>query len=277
MKYIFLLFVSGILFSACNMNRKNDANISEVSPAVTETFEQAALDELEDDYAEFYEKNFKNFSVEGIKIFQPTSYNESDYTKELFYIMDTITGLFKMENGYSLRKCVIEKVNLYENECYGGTMIEPTLNTNDLCLYLFRGLNKYSRNAVIDTVSSGFSLLPGQGQEFTFENIDYKLKAEGKFSKELKAGEYPWDYITEYKLYLTQGDKKQCITEMRKFKDTKLEIVFIGDLDRDGRPDFIISAPDWYEDYRILLFLSDYAGDDELVKLVSIMIDSFAC
>lgn len=272
-----LPFIICMLVVSCNTRQNTEQSTITVP---TDTLMQVTTDggEYDEEYAAFYEKYFSNFSYDGIKMFQEMGYNDSEYTRELFHIMDTIVGLFKTGDKYSLKTCWIEKVNAYENECTGATEIEPTLNTKEKPLFLFRGLKHYNQNTVIDTIPAGLRIWTGQKKDFVFNDIPYQLRAEGTVLNKVNENtEMYYENIKDYKLYLTCGDKTQCIVEMKKFADTMTELCWIGDLDGDGKSDFIVSSPDWYEDYRVLLFLSSYAEGDELVKLVSITVDSFAC
>lgn len=276
-KYVFYILICSFLLIACNTGQKKEADNT---PLVSDTIVQVTPDngESDEEYAAFYEKYFNNFSYDSIKVFQNMAYNDTEYSRELFHIMDTIVGLFKTGNDYSLKKCRIEKVNVFENPCGGYDLIEPTLNTKENPLFLFRGLKHYNRNAVIDTIPAGLKIWTGQQKDFVFNHVSYQLRAEGiVLHKGNEGTEMYYEDIKDYKLYLKSGNKTQCIVEMKKFNDTMTELLWVGDLDGDGKPDFIISSPDWYEDYRILLLLSSYAEGDNLLKLVSITVDSFAC
>jgi hypothetical protein len=152
------------------------------------------------------------------------------------------------------------------------------LDTGENPLFLFRGLEHYNASTVIDTIPANLKIWTGQEKDFTFNNASYQLRAEGiVLEKGNEDTEMYYENIKNYKLYLTCGDKTQCIVEMEKFDGTMTELQWIGDLDGDGKPDFIVSSPEWYESYRILLLLSSYAGADDLVKLVSVTVDSFDC
>lgn len=274
-KYLFSLLIIFPFFQSCNTKQnKNEQNMhTDTLVFVSDKVYGENTDNQ--DY-----QHYDNFSHKDIKIFEPMPYNESNYTKQMFHIMDTILGLFKDDMGYKLSECRIEKVNVFENECYGGIMIEPTLNRRDNCLYLFRGLNSYKTESVLDTIPANLKIWVGESKEFIFNNLKYELKANGNIVKNSgndKSIEDYWEDIQNYRLYLTCGNVSQCIVEMKKFNDTMTEIKWIGDLDGDKKPDFIISSPDWYEDYCVLLFLSSFAEENMLVKLVSVIADSFAC
>lgn len=53
--------------------------------------------------------------------------------------------------------------------------------------------------------------------------------------------------------------KRIILYQQADYVDTITEIEFIGDLDGDNQPDFIISSPSFYEESRYIIFLSrDY-------------------
>lgn len=279
-KYILPILICCGIYVSCNTKQSYNTNDDSNTLMTLDTALQVMTDnrKYDEEYAIFYEKYFNNFSYDGIKIFQDMGYNDSEDSRKWFHIMDTIVGLFKIDNNYILKKCWIEKVNVYENECTGNNQIEPTLNTKENCIYLFRGLKHYNKNTVIDTIQANLKIWVGKKKNFIFNDVTYELRAEGKvLDKGNENSDMYYENIEDYKLYLTCDKKTQCIVEMKKFSDTMTELSWIGDLDGDGKPDFIISSPDWYEDYRILLLLSSYAEGDDLVKLVSITVDSFAC
>ena len=260
-KFYLSILIAYFTISCTNTgNRTADANITDSIPAV----DNSGLGEDDEDYSEWYKTYLNNYSYEGIKAFEPMAYNESDYSKQLFNIMDTIVGLFKDSDRYYMKKCWIVKTNVYEGKCGDNPVIEPTLNTNEKCLFLFRGLKQYAISYSIDTISIGqkLKLSANDIKDFTFNNVSYRLRAE---------------VTKDYKLYLESDGKSQCLVDIRKHSNTTTEICFIGDLDIDGKPDFIIKSTDSKGNYRLLLFLSLRTEGDDFVKLVSVLADTFAC
>ena len=279
MKQKLVLAFIVISLVSCN-NKQSKENIGSTDTintlldTLTTTENGSALDsiaeiELDDTYTQ-------NFSYKGINIFEPREYEVSDFSKHILHTMEPLIGLFHTGNKYELRTCKIVKNNIFENECTGSAMMEPTLNVKGNCLFLFKGLETYNKQ-VLDTVPGNIKVWLNQPKNFKFKNIEYTLRSEGKLISKSGSGKNYFENISNYKLYLTQGNKSQCILEMRYFADTMTEIIFVGDLDGDNKPDFIISSPDHYEATRILLYLSSYAQGDNLVKLVSITFDSLAC
>lgn len=69
---------------------------------------------------------------------------------------------------------------------------------------------------------------------------------------------------------------KNCLQE-DAFNDTFVELLFVGDIDRDGKLDFIFGANKNYEEERVILFLSSKAENGNLVKKVSEIAIQFDC
>lgn len=265
-----------ILITSCNP-KQNDTVISETintdSILVDNTIESSIDNNDEFDDLDYY----ANFSYKGIQIFEDRPYGEDDYTKKLLHIMDTIVGLFSVDNRYILKQCRIVKVNTYEQDC-GYTVIEPTLETKDTCFYLIRGLKGFNKNDVnIVHHLQNINLWANTSHNFKYSGVNYLLKSEGEVLSSQGEGNDKWEDTANYKLYLISGEKSQCLLKMKSFQDRITELRLVGDLDGDNKPDFIIYSPQGYEDNRLLLFLSSFADKDELVKLVSITFDSFAC
>lgn len=72
-------------------------------------------------------------------------------------------------------------------------------------------------------------------------------------------------------VYLTnkKAGCKQLLRTVTRFEDTTVKILWVGDLDCDGSPDFIVDTSDKYEYLGAELFLSSAAEEGELVHLVA--------
>ncbi|MNT99017.1 hypothetical protein D3C72_2417490 [compost metagenome] len=51
-----------------------------------------------------------------------------------------------------------------------------------------------------------------------------------------------------------------------QFNDTFIKTLFVGDIDRDGKLDFIISKPTNYEENSIMLILSSQIKENNIQK-----------
>jgi len=105
-----------------------------------------------------------------------------------------------------------------------------------------------------------------------YKNEAYTLTAEGEIkSTETRSddsGESEvWHNVENYKLYLkTANTEEQLIIAENNFNDTFVVLIFAGDIDRDGKLDFIFEANRDYEETRMLLFLSSDAGEHKTIR-----------
>lgn len=275
-KWLLIPFV--LFFISCNNKQaqKTEAQITDSIATVDSLELLEKPSELEFEEIVLDEAYLENFSYKGIQLFEPRPYEENDFSKDLFNIMEPLIGVFKNGKKYEIKSCKVAKTNLFESDCDGTIMIEPTLNVKGNCLYLIKGVDFKTKN-VVDTVPAGVKVWLKKSYTFEFNKIQYTLNSEGDLVSRSDSRDGYYENIRNYKLYLTDGANNQCIVDMKYFVETMTEILFIGDLDGDNKPDFIINSPDHYEAVRLMLFLSSYAEKDEIVKQVSITADSFSC
>lgn len=116
---------------------------------------------------------------------------------------------------------------------------------------------------------------------YIFNNVTYALRAEGKIlSSEVHVDgdkQEVFKEVENYKLYLTVGNKEQLLLTEKSFNDTFVILLFAGDIDGDGKLDFIFEANRHYEEERVVLFLSSKAKSGEAVKKVSEIAIGFDC
>jgi hypothetical protein len=124
---------------------------------------------------------------------------------------------------------------------------------------------------------------PKEKLSFTFSNDVYTLRAEGKVISEEKRStdddkEEVFKEVAHYKLYLsTANNAEKLLLSEESFDDTFVELLFAGDIDQDGKLDFVFGANRNYEEDRVILFLSSKAKNDEVVKKVSEIAVQFDC
>ncbi|KFF15937.1 hypothetical protein [Flavobacterium hydatis] len=124
---------------------------------------------------------------------------------------------------------------------------------------------------------------PDEKMTLAFNNVNYTLRAEGKvLSSEMVSTddntEEVFKKVENYKLYLTTGNTtEKLLLAEQSFNDTFVELLFAGDIDNDGKLDFIFSANRHYEEERVILFLSSKAKDGEAMKRVSEIAVGFDC
>lgn len=123
---------------------------------------------------------------------------------------------------------------------------------------------------------------PKEKLKFYFGSQEYTLRAEGKVISSEKVytdnGEEVYQNVENYKLYISAlNSPEQLFLEEKSFNDTFVELLFIGDIDKDGKPDFIFGANRDYEEERVILYLSSKAKNGQLIKKVSEVAIQFDC
>jgi hypothetical protein len=100
-------------------------------------------------------------------------------------------------------------------------------------------------------------------QQFELNGKKYTLYVEDAS----KDGE---EYLTEKsKMVISSGNLKQTIYEHSGCDDCGWDLCWVGDLDRDGKPDFFINLTNHYNSTVHRLFLSSQAGTGEIVREVA--------
>ncbi|HSD09125.1 hypothetical protein [Flavobacterium sp.] len=124
---------------------------------------------------------------------------------------------------------------------------------------------------------------PDEESELVFNNQKYYLRAEGKIkSSEDRTNETGenevWHDVEDYKLFIkTETSKEELLLFQESFHDTFVKVIFIGDLDKDEKLDFIFEANRDYEERRVILFLSSEAKENKLLQKVSEISIQFDC
>lgn len=122
---------------------------------------------------------------------------------------------------------------------------------------------------------------------FDFNGKQYTLRAEGEYAGSgilcnARTKNYMGrlqnyvDGYKDYKLYLEADGIKQLLNS-GSYSSTCLQIHFIGDLDGDGKPDFLFETNTWYEGSEVTLFLSSKADKGELVKNMGASGNYYSC
>lgn len=117
---------------------------------------------------------------------------------------------------------------------------------------------------------------------FSYKNIEYKIRAEGEIisSEEVHSDKGLEFYanVKNYKLYIsTNNNFESLFLEELGFNDTFVKLLFVGDIDSDGKLDFIFEANRDYEEERVILYLSSKATQTEIIKKVGEIAIQFDC
>lgn len=221
----------------------------------------------------FSDEEFK----EGFGILLPRSYRVYNEESPIASLTDKWVDLYQKNGAYYLGKPDFEIEKGFD-DCSGDSLVSINSRNNTMLLMDYPGLKlgkiksfKIDKNKV----------WPNEKVTYVFNNVSYTLRAEGKIiSSEVHADgdkQEVFKVVENYKLYLTVGNKEQLLLTEKSFNDTFVILLFAGDIDGDGKLDFIFGANRHYEEERVVLFLSSKAKNGEVVKKVSEIAIGFDC
>jgi len=127
------------------------------------------------------------------------------------------------------------------------------------------------------------TIWPEEEFVFVFKGKTFSLKAEGNILNTEQITDVDgiaktWHEVSDYKLYLkSENSEEELIINEPSFNDTFVKLLFVGDIDNDGQPDFIFDAPRDYEENRVLLFLSSDAIEGKIVPKSTEISIQFDC
>ena len=244
----------------------NQVNFS--SPKIEVKSEPEVVEE-NNDWEKDYESKFKTKLLETGEGFHGDEINAK--TGEIWL------GLFRQGNRYILRstKIIVKRVNdPIIDEPNQKTGKSVSVNEVSKPLFLVKSSNKLTEGEIKslfwmnindlaeDEYSDASSLKKNFSQEYDFEGTKYNLRVKSGVNKK---GENIISLILE-------GDgKSQVIHSLKSFEEGDYlgSVYFVGDLDRDNKPDFYFDL--YFHDnveYKNL-FLSSKAKKGKLVEKVA--------
>lgn len=117
-------------------------------------------------------------------------------------------------------------------------------------------------------------LFPDEQISFDFASKHYILRAEGT-QRDSTCNQY---CLYDYKIFIKVNDgSEQLILTADHFEDSIYSLLFVGDLDGDGKLDFVFDTHQNYEVKSASLFLSSKAESGDLVKMVAEININFDC
>lgn len=166
-------------------------------------------------------------------------------------------SLTKDKQIYNLKKTKVSISKGYD-ECAGvETRIIGSKDSHNLIAFIAGEYitNEIKVNKIID---STLVLLPNQRYNFNIKNTPYTITARSKTKLTKYKENKNFDEVKDYQLSLINNltKKRIILYQQAYYVDTITEIEFIGDLDGDNKPDFIISSPSFYEESKYMIFLS---------------------
>ncbi len=221
------------------------------------------------------EEEFKN----DFDILLPRSYRSYEGENSAGFLTKKWIDLYEQNGEYYLGKADFNIEKGFD-ECSGDSLVSIIAKNKTI---IFMDYPSLKLGKIKSLKINKNKIWPAEKVTFTFNNSNYTLRAEGKvLSSELVStdenAEEVFKKVENYKLYLAIGNttEKLLLTE-QSFNDTFVVLLFAGDIDDDGKLDFVFSANRDYEEERVILFLSSKAENSEVVKKVSEVAVQFDC
>jgi len=276
-KLIILVLLAAVAGS-CGQSPKRQAATTNNEAVVSEQEEQS--DEVELDTLVIPRCPENSDIKTDVQILLPAGYRgtePADFEPMLsekwydFY-QDSIT------KKYFLEKATIEIGKFYD-ACLDDSTTE--VHSKRDALILVKGIIPQDKEIFSIPIKKR-RIWPNEKYSFSFNGKTYLLRGDGNTIKSGMAdygeGTEKCDEVENYKLYLSeQGKPEQLIIAIPTFNYTFVQILWIGDLDGDGKPDFVFDTSRDYEATSVLLFLSSKAGEGEIVKIAASSSYQFDC
>lgn len=270
MKQLFFsLFLLSILVSCNNskeVKKEEIVGISDTSSVV----EIAPNEEIIEEEPEF---------VNDFEILLPSTYRDWENKNPANSLTKNWVDLYEKNGKYYLGKSDF-KLESGFSECSGDST-KGIISKNKTVLFLDSKELKLGEIKSLKIDKN--KIWPKEKIAFTFNNVEYFLRAEGEILSSFKVyndneKEEIFHNVKNYKLYISTKDiPEKLLLKEDSFNDTFVELLFAGDIDNDGKLDFIFGANRNYEEERVILFLSSKAEKENVVKKVSEIAIQFDC
>ncbi len=200
-----------------------------------------------------------------INILMPTFYRIIDGINPTKKLNKNWLDLFELDGDFFMEQTK-HSIKKGIDECTGDKLRIISTNRNTILLIDFPTLSIGKVNASIINDSE---LLPNKSLELLFNETKFTFRSEGIQSD---------SGIENFKLFIkTKQGKDELLLKMEELEDTVVNLLFAGDIDRDGKLDIILDAPRHYEEKRMLLFLSSKAKNGNLLQKVAEIRSGFDC
>lgn len=215
----------------------------------------------------------------NIKILIPRSYRNWDKNNRANDLNNNWTELYSKNGKYFLDKANYKIEKSYD-ECSGDST-KIIIPKNETLLYI------NTANIPLGNINSlaikKNKIWPKEKINFLFNNTEYTLRADGEVlsSEQVTSEEGQselYQNVKNYKLFIsTKNSPERLLLNIENFNDTFVKLLFVGDIDQDGKLDFVFDASRDYEEERLILYLSSPAKNGNLVKEVAEIAVQFDC
>lgn len=267
MKLITNILLVLIVLSCENPKEKNPLVTSETKEHITNNADEKTSNKQSD-----------VVEIGEIEILLPMNYRDQEDGNQASVLTKNWLALVQKNGKFHLEKAKYTAERGYDG-CTGDSTINIETKNKAILLLENSGLKEGEVNSVKLTKTM---IWPKEKLSFTFENQQYTLRAKGKVLSseqvETERGLELFQRVEQYELFLSSDSKNETLViEQESFNDTFIELLFVGDLDRDGKPDILLRANKDYEEERVILYLSSKAKGTQLLKKASEIAVQFDC
>lgn len=211
----------------------------------------------------------------------PMYYDKDFHEEEVKQMNDSWLALLVEGGKFKVQRIKYEQIEM-ENECTGSDAIGVFPTEEEVePLFFFSDSKAILKGKKESLPIQTKPLWPGEPQTYVFKDRTYVLRAEGKevdsyvYTDDSEA-EKTYKKIDNYKLYVSvEGGNEQLILDIPSFNDTFVQLLFVGDLDGDGKLDFIFDTSAHYEQKQVEVYLS--RGAKYLLYLAGMTSVDFSC
>lgn len=271
-KHIFILF---ILFGCSANENVNNESLDEKSKVIKEAIEDSSLEE--NSQHEIITHWMDTLDTLTIPRYQ--KYPLQLLTKSRFHkgeLNDSVSyedwiGLFRKDSEYYIKeaKVLIKHVH---NPIVDGidekSGLQVTIENDSSENILLLADLPLKEGLVPHEGLDSWVVSPGDTVSFSFLNYDYTLYATGY--KTSKDHYNPLNY--KLWLYSNYQQRPQLLVAHGAFSDEYIDIRWAGDIDADGKLDLLIDTSNHYNKNAPTLYLSSFAENENLLKIVAMLI-----
>ncbi|MDA6068602.1 hypothetical protein NJT12_03120 [Flavobacterium sp. AC] len=269
MKNIILTFLVFSILVSCKDDKLVKSQKSQI-PVKTQIVKDSVVRD-----EDIVDEDVKN----DFEILLPDGYRDDQGKNPANSLNKNWIDLFEEAGTYYLGKAdfTIEKGF---DECVGDSLRSIVSKNKSL---LFMDYPELKLGKIKSLKLAKNKIWPGEKVTLKFDDTDYVFRAEGKVLSTEKRSlddnkQEIYKKVENYKLYLKANNgPEKLLLQVETFNDTFVELLFAGDIDNDGKLDFIFGANRDYEETRVMLFLSSKSENDEPVKKVSQIAIQFDC
>lgn len=212
------------------------------------------------------------------KILLPSTYRDWENENPVDYLNKKWLSLYTTNSKYYINKADYTIQRGY-SECSGDST--KTIITQNKTLIYIKNID-INYGEIYHQNISKTRIWPGETVTYNYNNTEYKIRAEGEYISPEKAllekdSEF-YANVKNYKLYIsTNNSNERVFLEEESFNDTFVKILFVGDIDSDGKLDFVFEANRDYEEERVILFLSSESKKDKIIERIDEIAIQFDC